>query len=230
MSSGDFCVMHWAECDTLPDVARPWMSVDGGTPLRPLVYLDLETTGLDPVENGVCSIGAFAVDAPGNWFVCRTKLAPEEFLDMEALTVNGETTQAVQAWNTDRLDSWHALGLLREWIDAVFFHKKQVMLTGWNVQFDLQFCRPRWAGLYPRPRVGVASRVLDLHSVAAWKFCSQEITSDGVSHLLGVTPERKPHRSGDGMRWGWDVFTALQHGTGMAGLTDVFLEEGGPVS
>jgi hypothetical protein len=94
----------------------------------------------------------------------------------------------------------------------------------------LQFCRPRWAGLYPRPRVGVASRVLDLHSVAAWKFCSQEITSDVVSHLLGVTPERKPHRSGDGMRWGWDVFTALQHGTGMAGLTDVFLEEGGPVS
>ena len=200
----------WKAMDEEPDRAAPWMAVAGDRPGCPVVYFDLETSGLDPRENGVVGIAAFAVGNPELYFAARTKIGPEEFMDMEALAVNGERTIDVLHNNSHRLDGAHALGLFREWLAEVFPEAGSVMLCGWNVHFDLAFLRAKYEG--PRLRPTVGSRVIDLHSLVATMYPGEvrtDLTSDKAAALLGVPLETRPHRIGSGMVWGLAMCRAL---------------------
>jgi hypothetical protein len=205
----------WEQMDLMEDMPTPFFRTrPEKLPQVPLVFLDIETSGLDPDSHGMVGIGAFAPTAPWNWFYCRCKVWEHAWIDEEALKVNGCTVEHVSPGNPNRLDELEAVRLFRDWLGEVFAMEDRIMVAGWNCHFDVAWMRPRMKSVprYVGERfISLNSRVVDLHSLVAagGGELYTTLTSDGASHLMGIPPEPRPHGVGSGMAWGFRLMESL---------------------
>lgn len=99
---------------------------------RHLVFIDLETTGLDVTKHEIVEIGCMIVNGDNFQIVeeYSAKVRPEhiETASKEALEINGYTKE-----------KWHDSVKLRTVIEKVFAMTKGGMISGWNVAFDWAF-------------------------------------------------------------------------------------------
>lgn len=185
----------------------------------PIVVVDVETTGLDPMLHGVIEIGAVALDADSVSPIGEFHtLVRAEF--WHAWSAGAEAVHGVPrtvAESLDRPNEMMALGMFLEWVRTISGGRRAT-LAGMNPGFDLGMLR----GMAKRTeqeealRRRISHRTLDLHTLA-WAYAREldvardpaDLHSDGICELLGLEPEPKPHRALAGARWEAEAFAML---------------------
>jgi DNA polymerase-3 subunit epsilon len=154
-------------------------------PLRtkPVVFVDTETTGLDPKKNEILEIAIVALDGS---VLLNTKVKPVnlETAHPKALEVNGYNDA-----------DWADAPTFAEIKDQVIEHLDHRVFVGQNPQFDRNFI------VEALDRVGVekAYRKVDYHTIdtitLAWEHlvpCGIErLNLDAICEFLGVPLDRE---------------------------------------
>lgn len=103
--------------------------------INSLVTIDVETTGLDPFSNGICSLGAVVVSDPSKTFYIEFNVPPETVISFKALEVNGFTRESITDPNLASYDE--GAKAFTKWLASATTKRPQLM--GWNVSFDRMF-------------------------------------------------------------------------------------------
>jgi DNA polymerase III epsilon subunit-like protein len=186
-----------------------------------IIVLDLETSGLDPMEARILEFGAVALGAdlepiddeggPAE-FQVDVRWDGSGFWCHKAAEVNGLTRE--ECMDHDLVAEHEALAMFFRWVERVR-GVRRVMVAGMNPQFDHGFltaaARRAWrrrdySDLPERLRMLVSHRMLDMHSLGVARAIRQgtadlhRLHTDGIYEMLGMEPEPKPHRALTGAR------------------------------
>jgi DNA polymerase-3 subunit epsilon len=106
------------------------------------IYIDLETTGLDPVKNGIIQI-AGVIDTPSNGTIefeyCVRPFLKDEITD-EALQVTGKTREEILGYEEPYSVYKKFISKLLTHIDR-YNSKQKFIFIGYNSRFDADFLR-----------------------------------------------------------------------------------------
>ena len=121
-----------------------------------MIVIDVETSGLDPKENGLLSIGAVDFENPETKFYGECRLKEDAKIDPKALEVNGFTEEQIRQCARSCED------LLKEFLNWSTTIKDKT-LEGHNLHFDISFLKEnvKAAGL----KWPFHFRCVDLHGV-----------------------------------------------------------------
>lgn len=144
-----------------------------------IIVIDLETTGLDPVEHEIIEIGAvLSGDAFAPSILFERKVNPEhlETASQEAFQINGFTPE-----------SWGQAIPLDEALVALDpLIAGDITIAGWGVAFDVAFLKAAYARL-GLPWMNTRRRLLDICSAAQFLLPGLESYSlTSVAEKLGV--------------------------------------------
>ena len=98
-----------------------------------MIVLDIETSGLNPVDSGICEIGAIDLYNPNNIFFQECRVDDEDLIQDEALAVNGKTAEGIRDKNNQ--SQKQLLINFFKWCDSV----KIKNCICQNPQFDFGF-------------------------------------------------------------------------------------------
>jgi DNA polymerase III epsilon subunit-like protein len=171
--------------------------------MRQVVFIDVETGGLDPHGDALLEVGA--VLPSGEQWSCFVR--PEgKRIHPAALEINGIDVEG-EAFESAAMDRRVAAQFFDGWLQRNAVREGWI-LAGMNAAFDRAFVMQWWRdtkGIFPKP----GHRVLDLHSVAVADWYMREgldnevppLYSDAISEMLGMRPEARPHRALAGAMW-----------------------------
>lgn len=167
------------------------------------VFIDIETTGLDPFKDEIIQIAAIAIDHDGNELESlEMKVQFEPTVEMnDALCIN---SYDAEAWKTDALPASFAAQklekLLRDHATVEMISKRGkpyrvAQLVAYNgIRFDGPFLREwvrPWVSFFP-----ASFHVLDPMQLAMWhRWVSppKNWKQDTVAEHLGITIEGESH-------------------------------------
>lgn len=107
-----------------------------------ILFLDLETTGLNPRKHGVIQLGGI-VEIDGkieDEFSFSVKPFPGDAVDQEALNVNKITAEEIEKFSKPFDVYQQFIEILGRYVDK-FNKKDKFFLVGYNVRFDAEFLR-----------------------------------------------------------------------------------------
>ena len=152
------------------------------TPLkdRPRLFLDVETTGLDPKEHELLEI-ACVIDTPeGGVASFEWKVKPEhiETAQPRALEINGYTEEA-----------WKDAKPVAEVLRLLVEHGKYAVIIGHRISFDMSFINEALK------KAGIEER-LDYHIIDTMTLAFEHIAPNGTTSIslqkccdfLGIEP------------------------------------------
>jgi DNA polymerase III epsilon subunit-like protein len=155
-----------------------------------MIFVDVETGGIEPRINALLSIGAVSGK---DKFYTEIKPANGFKVEQQALAVNG-------LYNYKEHEKTLNEGIqdFKDWVDSLDTTK---IISGWNVQFDVEFLKVgfKYAAItYP-----FSFRIVDVHSVAYAVYPELRVnrlgnSKDGVAKFLNLPPEKKPHNALNG--------------------------------
>ena len=127
-----------------------------------MIVLDIETSGLNPEENGIWQIGAFEIENPDNYFLEEGRIDDNDKIGEGALLVTGKSREYFLEKN--KQTQKNLLISFFEWCK----NAKIKNCLCQNPQFDLGFItlKARKYGL----EVPFHHRAFDLHSIAQIKY------------------------------------------------------------
>jgi len=120
--------------------------------IKPLVFIDTETTGLSPDKGALISIAAIFVGgkSDGESLVLKCKPHDGAIVNPFALQANGYTKEEISSWNCPR----ETAATFVYWITERLDNGELCHPAGWNYAFDDRFMRswlsrnhsPTWYG------------------------------------------------------------------------------------
>src|ERR1017187_4498718 len=183
---------------------------------RPLLILDLETTGLDPAIHDVLEIGAVLchqrTSAIQSTFQVKIEPWRLELAQPKALEVNGYTPERWQ-FAVRRREAW----------TSFFDFGRNAIMSSWNAHFELGFIQPPIHSYFPHnndddlKRFGPFDRhLIDLPSIA-WAVLGPQakLGKDYIAAALGLPPEPKPHGALTGALHASSILKALRFHIGL---------------
>lgn len=181
-----------------------------------MIVLDIETTGLDPEENGIVSIGALDINNPDDYFYEECRIREGERIDPNALEVNGFSVEECRDKN--RQSTRELLQHFEAWIST----RTIKMIGGLHVaSFDVPFLNKKASQVGLRMRLH--KRSIDLHSIAYAKMHTlgkvvpmtdgwSVMDTDFIHPFCGLPKEPKPHNGLNGAKWEAESIYRLVHG------------------
>ncbi len=177
-----------------------------------MIILDIETSGLDPQENGIWQIGAIELENPKNQFLEEAKIDNKDLTQPGALEITNKTEEQLRDSNTQ--SQTQLLINFFEWVNKINIK----MSICQNPAFDLSFIKikaKKYNLTYP-----FHHRSLDLHSVAQTiqfktkqKFKILDNKSDmGLSNILefvGMSDNRNAHNALEDAKLTAECFSRL---------------------
>lgn len=165
-----------------------------------MIFVDIETTGLNPGLNCIASIGAITEDGEHEYYK-ECYVSPNKFITADSLEINGFTM--AQLKDRDKPPEMVLVHDFFKWCES--FGEK--ILAGVNVAgFDVQFlkfvsdeCGSKWPFSY---------RTVDVHAIGYALF-GQSMSSDEMSDVLGIDKEKEPHNALRGARHARDLYEQL---------------------
>ncbi len=163
-----------------------------------MIFVDVETTGLDPVKNGILSIGAVDFSNPANTFYEECRLEKGKEVNEQALEVNGFNEENLR--DSSKRELKDVLIDFMKWAQQIEF----ITLGGHNTSFDRAFLKYA-AKKYRIPWI-FGHRVIDLHSEAIGFYLRKkfqipmkekkaDVNLDFVLKSVGLLEEPKPHNA-----------------------------------
>ncbi len=159
-----------------------------------IMILDLETTGLDPLNRDVLEIGAVLAD--GTAFYARLKGYSFREKDAMAFKVNGLDPDDIQK-GMDPKEAWHRFAQWAADWNPVKDTSYRWHIAGKNPSFDIGFLsEERYHYKFP---FEYSRRGFDLHTVVAVVPLSDPAyihpDHDAWYRLIGISEEPRPHHA-----------------------------------
>lgn len=181
-----------------------------------MIILDIETSGLDPDDHGLLSIGAVDIGDPGQTFYEECHLREGEKIDQNALDVNGFTLDECR--DKSKQTTRDLIQHFEAWLET----RSIKMVGGLHVAaYDVPFLNKKATQCGLRTRLH--RRSIDLHSIAYAKM--QEIgkvvpmtegwsvmDTDFIHPFCGIPKEPKPHNALNGAKWEAESLYRLMYG------------------
>jgi len=106
------------------------------------IYFDLETTGLDPIINGIIQIaGIIEVDGKEvEEFNMKLKPFELDVIEEEALKVSGTTREEIKTFEDPNLVYAKITSIFNKYIDK-YNRDDKFIVCGYNVRFDINFLK-----------------------------------------------------------------------------------------
>jgi DNA polymerase III alpha subunit (gram-positive type) len=174
---------------------------------RPIIVMDFETTGIDPIIHDTIEIGALSVDHDAlkihHTFERKIKIQNPDTVQQAALDVNGYTP-----------DRWRNAGELADVLAEFTAWCYDGIFCAWNITFEYRFLSEafRRTGLINPFIERRYSHHLDLPSMAWYAFGGklESLGYEAVTKTLGLPPEMKPHQAIMGAFHNLEVMRALR--------------------
>ena len=169
---------------------------------RPLIFVDIETSGLDPMYHDILEIGAIKTDQAFNelgQYESKIRMEHAMRAQAEALAINGYTEEA-----------WEGAPSLHDvMIDFAQFSKDGI-LAAWNVAFEHGFLREAFRNGHTFDLMGYHR--IDVPSIAWFRLPQlKKMSMDAISEILEMPAEPKPHRAITGAQRALDILKSLAH-------------------
>ena len=173
--------------------------------MRRVVFVDVETGGLDPRGDALLEIGSVSGCGEREF---QAFVWPEGRRVCEgALRVNGIDVEGEEVLEQALSRKW-AAAHFSDFLASCGVDEAGWVLAGMNPSFDRAFLMALWresGEAFPKP----GHRCLDLHSLACGDWFMREgwagevpaFYSDAISECLAMEPEAKPHRALAGAKW-----------------------------
>lgn len=183
--------------------------------MRPVIVVDVETSGTDPKRHSIVSIGAVDFERPDRTFYRECRIFDGAAVEEGALAVNGFTHEQVTDGGKPSLES--TVAEFVAWCRGA----EERTLAGHNTSFDRDFLQAAADRYNLAWRFG--NRVLDLHSFG-WMHMRQRgltppnrggrsgLSFDDVAVYVGLPPEPEPHHGLTGAKMEAEAFCRLMHG------------------
>ena len=184
-----------------------------------MIVLDIETSGLDPAENGLLSIGAVDFLRPSQTFYGECRIRQGEKIVNEALEVNGFSPE--EAKSKQKVSTRELIKEFDTWLQS----RNVKVVAGLHVAaFDVPFLVAK-AGQCD-VAIRLHKRSIDLHSLAYAKMLSlgrvipltdgwSVMDTDTIHPFCGLPKEPKPHNALSGAKWEAESFSRLIYGKGL---------------
>lgn len=180
--------------------------------LSDIVYLDVETSGLDRNRHALLEIGACHVS--GHEFSMECRPHPGAEVEQEALDVNGTDWEA--AWSRE-MSVEEAVVSFDRWVQTyVRVPDSKLIICARNPAFDVGFLRAAFdrAGIRP---TWFSYRHLDIttllyqSAILSGLMATPELLNgdSGFYEMLDLPEEEKPHRALNGAKGAMDVHISL---------------------
>lgn len=177
-----------------------------------MIFIDIETTGIDAIKNSIISIGAIDFFNPKNQFYKECQIEEGKEIDQNALKVNGFSEKELRNPQKKRIEE-----TLRNFVDWTSMIEN-ITLAGNNTDFDKNFLKEAM-GKYGIKWI-FGSRIVDLHSTAINNFLMNgmtipiknkryDITSDKIFVSVGLPKEPKPHNALMGAKMEAEAYSRL---------------------
>ena len=182
-----------------------------------MIVLDIETTGLDSLKNGIVSIGAVSFNNPNEIFYEECRIDSDDVIDEEALKINGFTKEQI----TDKNKQSQS-----ELINNFYFwlgKQDNRILAGHNIGFfDLNFIKAKVI----KYNIIIKSRhrSIDLCSVAQTKyfeiykdfliddFKENAMNLPNILKFCGLKDNRNKHNALEDAKLAAECFSRLFNG------------------
>lgn len=104
------------------------------------LYLDLETSGLDPQKHGIIQL-AYILEENGQILKQNNfNMNPQgKILDSKALLINGYTEEEINKFPFYKLQIFKFLYEIQPFLSSSFYERFQII--GYNVNFDVEFLK-----------------------------------------------------------------------------------------
>jgi DNA polymerase III epsilon subunit-like protein len=164
---------------------------------RPIVVVDLETSGVNPFRHEVLAVGLAPLDRglpPLSVYVRPERIQWTEYAERNFERFSGE-------WNAESISPAEACVSIERYLAEVF-SGKPVTPLGHNVGFDLAFLR-KLAFLGGRDQLaGLSHRAIDTHTLLYMLASKGQIphdaaTSDGAFRHFGIAVDGRHTAIGD---------------------------------
>ncbi len=184
-----------------------------------MVVLDIETSGLNPNEHGLLSIGAVDLMRPKEIFYIECRLRRGETYDKNALYVNGFDKQNIKDPAKPR--PREAIDQFDRWLKQ----RSVKVIAGLHVAaFDVPFLNAK--AEQTRSALRLHRRSVDLHSIAYAKMLSLKklvpltdgwsvMDVDSIYPFCGLPLEPTPHNALNGAKWEAECFYRLIYSKGL---------------
>ena len=159
---------------------------------KKMLWIDTETTGLDPNKNGVIQIAALYEEGKIPYYA-NTPVIFNELsnamgckIDKEALRINGHKKKKIKKYPADTFE--HFIDFLDDKVNK--FNKEDKMtIMGYNVKFDLEMLHG-WAKREKYEYLGsyLDWRVVDVLVIARNEWLMGRMPSDPVSYTHLTLP------------------------------------------
>lgn len=178
-----------------------------------LVFIDVETSGLDRLKHNMLSLGAVTEDGKNQiGFECR--LFRGEEYSPEALTVNGFTVEDI--YNPKKLDRMQVYHDFSQWIKDVkrAYETEDVQLAGENIgSFDIIMLAKAnnpygYINLDRDKGWNFGHRYFDVSTLST-AVLGKSVSQDKALEALGLDPEPKPHNALVGAKTSLRLYNAL---------------------
>jgi len=180
-----------------------------------MIVVDVETTGTNPQQHSLVSIGAVDLDHPNERFYMECRIWDGAKVEQEALDVNGFTKEGVG--DTSKPTEGEATKAFFDWLSS----RESKLIAAHNPLFDLGFLEA--AAYRAHLDFGLARRSIDLHSVAFAHMLARGLTpptkngksdlnADKVMEYVGISTEPRPHKALNGAIWEAEAFSRLIFG------------------
>lgn len=170
-----------------------------------ILYLDVETSGLDVNKHGICTLAATAVVNGEEVGSLDLKINPESYIEPKeisdlALQVNGLTRDQLKGFGNSGLSFSYFIEFLDSYINK-FDKNDKFTICGYNSQFDSAFLRAwfldnghRFYGSY------FYNYDLDVYALVRWLNFAGKLNTDNqkletVCKSLGIELEAHDARS-----------------------------------
>lgn len=158
-----------------------------------MIIVDIESSGLDPKEACMLSLGAVD-DESGEEFYEESSLYVTSTVSEEALRINGFKLEDIQP---DKKQPAHML--YWEFLDWSMQFKDKTLGGQGIGHFDVLFLEEYHKMIPSDIKWPFGYRSLDLHSVAFAVF-RQSLSHKAICERLGILPEPIPHHALEGAR------------------------------
>lgn len=195
--------------------------------LASALFVDTETAGLDPVMNGVVSVGACTIGGAEWYGECR--MYSHQIIQPAALKVNGFSKDDIAYNPADDKPSAHEMvRQLVEWARKTLTptlistdgSAPIGYMVGQNARFDYEMLKSPWDNVLKEGPRGApfpfAHRTIDLHALTCAAFIRERraipaggIFSGDTQAYLGMPEEPKPHNALAGAKYHRDMLLAL---------------------
>lgn len=154
-----------------------------------VIFVDIETTGVDRQRCGILSIGACMERNDDYFYIdCIPKI--DCLIDDKALEVNGKSKESI----FDNPEACSEKEAVSQFISWCRYRSSNFILAGYNFnQFDAPFLHKAYDGTF-NMTWPLGRRFIDIHSISAFCF-GASLSSDRLSEYLCIEPEKKPHNA-----------------------------------